>query len=348
MSAPAPAPAPGPATRRLARSSDPEGWSIYGKVRAYESGPRVDGAVADSHCSGSAWYGQLAEARARCDRDPACEFLHHVECDSNMWRACGTSIACIEDQSSDPDSCTEVPRGIYVPTSNATQWLAVAVDNSVLRLASLEVFADEGSLYAHVLSAVEVPGYDGWNGILADEGSRVVANAPALARPLDVATAHADNGTGILGVEASIAECFSVGALGVERELNFSVWCRTGIRRVEVCCATSCGACGGYECDQQPGGPESCCRNRIRIGPDSCCRNMEMSAAKHQEIMVHQFRHAPVLDFAWTEWVTEIQQVALKHCKFDKPKCKYGLRDEVKALLWQRWSFKMFIGKCQG
>lgn len=36
-------------------------------------------------------------------------------------------------------------------------------------------------------------------------------------------------------------------------------WCSSGIKAGEVCCASSCGACGGSGCSGRPGGGSKCC-----------------------------------------------------------------------------------------
>lgn len=38
----------------------------------------------------------------------------------------------------------------------------------------------------------------------------------------------------------------------------------------QACCPASCGACGGEDCSQLPGGPDDCCMGRIVANGDSC------------------------------------------------------------------------------
>ena len=37
-----------------------------------------------------------------------------------------------------------------------------------------------------------------------------------------------------------------------------------------ICCSSSCGACGGNECDGYPGGESNCCPNKIISNGISC------------------------------------------------------------------------------
>ena len=38
-----------------------------------------------------------------------------------------------------------------------------------------------------------------------------------------------------------------------------------GINSGNVCCAASCGACGGKGCSKRPGGTSACCTKKIPI-----------------------------------------------------------------------------------
>ncbi|HJK90768.1 MAG TPA: hypothetical protein RMH26_08590, partial [Polyangiaceae bacterium LLY-WYZ-15_(1-7)] len=46
--------------------------------------------------------------------------------------------------------------------------------------------------------------------------------------------------------------------------------CSTGVAGGGVCCAASCGTCGGSGCGSRPGGAESCCGSAIRSSGRSC------------------------------------------------------------------------------
>lgn len=52
--------------------------------------------------------------------------------------------------------------------------------------------------------------------------------------------------------------------------------CSTGIRNAEgtVCCAASCGSCGGTACDQRPGGAAACCTGGVTAVGASCSGNL--------------------------------------------------------------------------
>ncbi|CAN0086063.1 unnamed protein product, partial [Ectocarpus fasciculatus] len=43
-----------------------------------------------------------------------------------------------------------------------------------------------------------------------------------------------------------------------------------GIQRSDVCCALSCGSCGGSECSSRDGGGASCCYDDIKANGDLC------------------------------------------------------------------------------
>ena len=49
--------------------------------------------------------------------------------------------------------------------------------------------------------------------------------------------------------------------------------CLHGIKSGLVCCAASCGICGGTTCAHEPGGPESCCGTHIERNNMSCTLN---------------------------------------------------------------------------
>ncbi|MEL7367944.1 MAG: hypothetical protein AAFN74_03455 [Myxococcota bacterium] len=46
--------------------------------------------------------------------------------------------------------------------------------------------------------------------------------------------------------------------------------CQNGIRSGDVCCASSCGTCGGTGCSGRPGGADACCTGAIRDSEVSC------------------------------------------------------------------------------
>ena len=46
--------------------------------------------------------------------------------------------------------------------------------------------------------------------------------------------------------------------------------CANGIRERNVCCAKSCGKCGGTGCNDFPGGSKSCCSGTITRAANSC------------------------------------------------------------------------------
>lgn len=47
-------------------------------------------------------------------------------------------------------------------------------------------------------------------------------------------------------------------------------FCSTGIERRNVCCASSCGSCGGSQCSQRPGGKSKCCTGAITDEARTC------------------------------------------------------------------------------
>ncbi len=47
------------------------------------------------------------------------------------------------------------------------------------------------------------------------------------------------------------------------REREEKKWCVNGILKDDLCCAKSCGLCGGAKCGSFPGGPRKCCRKMI-------------------------------------------------------------------------------------
>jgi hypothetical protein len=53
-----------------------------------------------------------------------------------------------------------------------------------------------------------------------------------------------------------------------------AAWCSTGIQnpknRQEVCCAMSCGKCGGRKCGDREGGKEKCCHDTITKEGGTC------------------------------------------------------------------------------
>jgi hypothetical protein len=50
--------------------------------------------------------------------------------------------------------------------------------------------------------------------------------------------------------------------------------CDSGIVNGNVCCASSCGSCGGSGCGSRPGGAESCCVGTITDAGNSCNNNL--------------------------------------------------------------------------
>lgn len=46
--------------------------------------------------------------------------------------------------------------------------------------------------------------------------------------------------------------------------------CERGISSGGVCCAASCGNCGGLGCSQRPGGVDECCVRRVQGVGESC------------------------------------------------------------------------------
>ena len=50
-------------------------------------------------------------------------------------------------------------------------------------------------------------------------------------------------------------------------QIDYKQQCRRdygGIARKNVCCAASCGRCGGRGCSKRPGGKRNCCGSRIK------------------------------------------------------------------------------------
>ena len=62
--------------------------------------------------------------------------------------------------------------------------------------------------------------------------------------------------------------------LEVTRDVPGDVRCTGGVLEVgskpEVCCAASCGVCGGGSCGESPGGAEKCCVSNIKASNRSC------------------------------------------------------------------------------
>ncbi|CAM9475140.1 unnamed protein product, partial [Ectocarpus fasciculatus] len=48
-----------------------------------------------------------------------------------------------------------------------------------------------------------------------------------------------------------------------------------GIQKADVCCALSCGSCGGDGCSQRDGGSASCCFDEITAEGASCSSTEE-------------------------------------------------------------------------
>lgn len=47
--------------------------------------------------------------------------------------------------------------------------------------------------------------------------------------------------------------------------------CPSGVQRDNVCCAESCGTCGGYHCQTRPGGASNCCMKYILRDNERSC-----------------------------------------------------------------------------
>ncbi|CAN0170098.1 unnamed protein product, partial [Ectocarpus sp. 13 AM-2016] len=43
-----------------------------------------------------------------------------------------------------------------------------------------------------------------------------------------------------------------------------------GVQASNVCCASSCGSCGGVGCSTRDGGEDNCCGAQIRIADRDC------------------------------------------------------------------------------
>jgi len=54
--------------------------------------------------------------------------------------------------------------------------------------------------------------------------------------------------------------------------------CAEGITNVDetVCCAASCGVCGGCKCDLNPGGPTLCCPGTIAATGFECMLSVDV------------------------------------------------------------------------
>ena len=51
---------------------------------------------------------------------------------------------------------------------------------------------------------------------------------------------------------------------------NIGRLCSAGIQHGSVCCAKSCGVCGGAACETHPGGASRCCRLHIQMARRQC------------------------------------------------------------------------------
>ncbi len=49
--------------------------------------------------------------------------------------------------------------------------------------------------------------------------------------------------------------------------------CERGVRNGDVCCALTCGTCGGQGCGMRMGGAQNCCAGRIRDNDQRCATN---------------------------------------------------------------------------
>lgn len=87
---------------------------------------------------------------------------------------------------------------------------------------------------------------------------------------------HADYQRGLASV--AMLEVFA------DLSTNGSNWCEDGVRSGAVCCAASCGRCGGQSCQNRPGGPSKCCAGSMkRICADFADTVCRIPAAQTRE-----------------------------------------------------------------
>merc|ERR1712196_71585 len=61
--------------------------------------------------------------------------------------------------------------------------------------------------------------------------------------------------------------------MGELEAIRGDLQCTNGIKRKNICCAKSCGKCGGYRCEKRPGGRSKCCSENIKSSKKSCSTN---------------------------------------------------------------------------
>ena len=86
--------------------------------------------------------------------------------------------------------------------------------------------------------------------------------------------------------------------------------CDTGIRSGDICCASSCGSCGGSGCGGLPGGGDNCCKGGISSSGRSCldhpppCVVTEPAHVHHPEFVNYTAaREAAISAAADTVWI---------------------------------------------
>ena len=67
-----------------------------------------------------------------------------------------------------------------------------------------------------------------------------------------------------------LIESVTINLLRDERHKRLQLCWRGAKKNMDVCCAASCGKCGGSDCNKRPGGGDSCCAGKVRAAAKPC------------------------------------------------------------------------------
>lgn len=147
----------------------------------------------------------------------------------------------------------------------------VALVSSGLTVVTLSLHHADGSLVASGVASELV---DGATGVIVQVTDGCMG--PLDGGPSDAATpdgtmpdAARDTSTSDVQPEGAVDSGVDGGTDADADGADSSLVC-TGIREVDVCCPTTCGACGGTGCEARPGGPDECCRLDVYYSERSC------------------------------------------------------------------------------
>lgn len=79
--------------------------------------------------------------------------------------------------------------------------------------------------------------------------------------------------------ETALENALNLQTFGVEEQ-----WCSAGIQSGNVCCAFSCGRCGGSGCSSLPGGASNCCVGGITDSGRQCTDSQDTACLISQNI----------------------------------------------------------------